>query len=448
MSVQILETKRRDFGARFASIRERGSAPSLVRETQVKRIVDAVRRRGDTALCEFSKRFDGVALTPRTLRVSDADLDAAVAVITPAARRALRSAAKRIGAFHARQRQLSWRYTDTAGIDLGQNITPLRRVGVYVPGGHAVYPSSVLMNIVPARVAGVDEVIMVTPPRRDGIHPAVLAAAKIAGASAVYRVGGAQAVAALAYGTKSIAAVDKIVGPGNAFVQAAKRLVYGTVDIDAIAGPSEVLVIADASVSPRFVAADLLAQAEHGSGDECAVLLTPSHRLASAVQREIDSQLATLPRRRDILGVLRRRSALVVVRSMSEAVEIAEQVAPEHLELIVERPQRWLPLLRNSGAIFVGPWAPAPLGDYMAGPNHVLPTGGSARFFSPLGTYDFVKRTNVVSATRRGLGKLEPAIVQLATMEGYDAHANAVRCRFNGNHINGRRRATRSPGGR
>jgi histidinol dehydrogenase len=443
MIVPILETSQPDFDARFAAIRDRGFAPARRLEADVKRIVDSVRRRGDKALCELSKRLDGVTLTPRTLRVSEAELDAALEEIRPATRRALRLAAKRIAAFHGRQREPSWRYTDAAGIGLGQTITPLRRAGVYVPGGHAAYPSSVLMNAVPARVAGVDEVIMVTPPHPEGINPAVLAAARIAGVTAVYRIGGAQAVAALAYGTKTVPRVDKIVGPGNSWVQAAKKLVYGVCDIDKIAGPSEVLVIADAKAPARYVAADLLAQAEHGSGDECAVLLTPSRALARAVQREIEKQLVALPRRKAAAGVLRRRAALVVVRSLDEAVEIAEQVAPEHLEIMVERPRRLVPRLRNAGAVFVGPWAPAPLGDYMAGPNHVLPTGGSARFFSPLGTYDFVKRTNIVSATREGLRRLAPAITELATLERYQAHANAVLCRFDEDPSAADRRRTR-----
>jgi histidinol dehydrogenase len=313
---------------------------------------------------------------------------------------------------------------------LGQQITPLRRVGVYVPGGHAAYPSSVLMNVIPARVAGVEEVIMVSPAGPDGHATAVLAAAHLAGATAVYRIGGAQAVAALAYGTRTVPRVDKIVGPGNAYVQAAKRQVYGQVDIDSTAGPSEVLVIADAAADPSYAAADLLAQAEHGSGDECALLLTPSPRLAAAVQREIGRQLERLPRRRAIEGVLRKRGALIIVRDLDEAVSLAEQIAPEHLELLVRDPGALSRRLRNAGAIFEGPYAPAPLGDYLAGPNHVLPTGGSARFFSPLGTYDFVKRTSVVRASAAALRRLGPAVETLAELEGYGAHAAAIRVRL------------------
>lgn len=445
MVIRLLSTRQADFARQFAAIRERGAGARPRVEAAARRIVDAVRRRGDRAVIAFTRRYDGVALAPAQLLVGDAEIRAASRTLAPPARRALRLAARRIAAFHRHQRARSWQYHDPLGLQLGQRITPLQRVGLYVPGGHAAYPSSVLMNAIPARVAGVREVIMVSPAGRDGLHPAVLAAAAIAGVSAVYRIGGAQAVAALAYGTARIPRVDKIVGPGNAYVQAAKKIVYGTVDIDKIAGPSEVLVIADASAVPAYVAADLLAQAEHGSGDECAVLLTPSRKLALAVQDEIGRRLQLLPRRADIRRVLRRRGAIVVVRNLAEAIEVADQVAPEHLELMVRNPERWAPRIRNAGALFLGHFAPAPLGDYLAGPNHVLPTGGTARFFSPLGVYDFVKRTSVVSATREGLRRLAPAIVQLAALEGYDAHAAAVRCRF-ANGEPGDRRGSR--GGR
>ena len=430
MTVRVLRTTDAAFARQFAAIRDRGTGGSAAVEAQAARIVSAVRRRGDRALIEFTRRFDGVALTPAALRVGADELQAAVRNLAPADVKALRLAARRIAAFHRHQRTPSWSYVDPIGLTLGQQITPLARVGLYVPGGHAAYPSSVLMNAVPARVAGVGEIIMVSPAGRGGFNPAVLAAAAIAGVDAVYRIGGAQAVAALAYGTATVPRVDKIVGPGNAYVQAAKKLVYGTVDIDSVAGPSEVLVIADDTAPPAYVAADLLAQAEHGSGDECAVLLTPSARLAERVRVEIDAQLAVLPRRQAIARVLRRRGALVVVRDLDEAVRLADEVAPEHLEVIVANAARWVPRLRNAGAVFVGPYAPAPLGDYLAGPNHVLPTGGTARFFSPLGVYDFVKRTSIVTATRAGLRRLGPAVVRLAELEGYDAHAAAVRRRL------------------
>ena len=428
--MRILSTGSGDFARRFAAIRQRGADASAAVEDQARRIVAAVRRQGDRAVLEFTRRYDGVRLTASGLRVSDGEMRAALHAVPADALRALRLAARRIAAFHRHQRVQSWSYADRTGLRLGQQITALDRVGIYVPGGHAAYPSSVLMNAVPARVAGVREVIMASPTGRNGMNPAVLAAAVIGGVTAVFRVGGAQAVGALAYGTQTIPAVDKIVGPGNAWVQAAKKIVYGTVDIDKIAGPSEVLVIADAAANPAHVAADLLAQAEHGSGDECAVLLTPSRELAAAVQAQIAQQLCALPRRRAIARVLRRRGALIVVRNLEQAVALADQVAPEHLELMVRDAPRWARRIRNAGALFIGPFAPAPLGDYLAGPNHVLPTGGTARFFSPLGVYDFVKRTSVVSATRAGLRRLAPAVERLARLEGYDAHAAAIRCRL------------------
>ena len=440
MRVRLLSTSDSDFARQFAAIRQRGADATTAVEPQVRRIVDAVRRRGDRALIELTRRFDRVALEPAQLRISAGEVRAALQTVPPDALRALRLGARRIMAFHRRQLPESWSYRDKLGLQLGQRVVALDRVGLYVPGGHAAYPSSVLMNAIPARVAGVRQVIMVSPPGRDGFNPAVLAAAAIAGVHAVFRVGGAQAVAALAYGTDTVPRVDKIVGPGNAYVQAAKKIVYGVVDIDAIAGPSEVVVIADQSAVPAYVAADLMAQAEHGSGDECAILLTPVRALAVAVQAEIDRQLCVLPRQQDIARVLRRRGALIVVRDLEEAVVLSDQIAPEHLELIVKNPQRWARRIRNAGALFLGPFAPAALGDYLAGPNHVLPTGGTARFFSPLGVYDFVKWTSVVSATREGLRRLAPAIVRLAALEGYDAHAAAVRYRFLDGTGSGRRR--------
>ncbi|MGH7865017.1 MAG: histidinol dehydrogenase, partial [Candidatus Binataceae bacterium] len=306
---------------------------------------------------------------------------------------------------------------------------PLERVGVYVPGGLAAYPSSVLMNVIPARVAGMREIVMVSPPAADGGRSSVLAAAAIAGVHEFYRVGGAQAVAALAYGTATIRPVDKIVGPGNAYVQAAKRLVYGVVDIDKLAGPSEVLIIADASARADFVAADLIAQAEHGSGDESAVLVTTSASLATAVARQIDRELNTLPRAAAVRRVLLKRGAALVVRSLDEAFDIANQIAPEHLELEIAAPARWLSKVKSAGAVFLGPMSPAPFGDYLAGPNHVLPTGGSARFASPLGAYDFLKRTSIIEASAGALGALGPAVERLARLEGFEAHARAIAVR-------------------
>jgi histidinol dehydrogenase len=398
----------------------------------VAKIIRGVRRRGDRALIDYTLKFDGVKLTRRSLRVSARELDAALGRISPADRRALNLAARRIAEFHRRTLERSFDYTDSTGTRLGQIVRPLRRVGIYVPGGMGAYPSSVLMNAIPARVAAVEEIVMVAPPSRAGERDAVAAAAAIAGVTEYYRVGGAQAVAALAYGTESIRAVDKIVGPGNAYVQAAKRMVYGVTDIDKMAGPSEVLVIADAHARPEWVAADLIAQAEHGSGDESAVLVTPSRRMAEAVNQALEAALATLPRAQAVRRVLARRGAAIVVRSLAEGFEIANEIGPEHLELEIRGARRFLPKVRAAGAVFLGSESPAPLGDYLAGPNHVLPTGGSARFASPLGAYDFLKRTSIIEASRRAVAELGPAVAHLARMEGFEGHARAMELRIAG----------------
>jgi histidinol dehydrogenase len=344
-----------------------------------------------------------------------------------AVRRDLRLAAGRIRDFHRRQRQGSWSYRDPSGTRLGQQVRALERVGVYVPGGTAAYPSSVLMNVIPAKVAGVGEVIGVTPPGR--ADAAVLAAAHLAGIDRLFRVGGAQAIAALAYGTRSIPRVDKICGPGNAFVATAKRMVFGTVDIDMIAGPSEVLIVADGRASAAHLAADLLSQAEHDPL-AAAILVTPSAALVRAVQAELAVQLAALPRRTIAARALRRHGTAFVTADLAGAIAVANRVAPEHLELAVTRPERWLPEVRHAGAIFLGADAPEPFGDYLAGPNHVLPTGGSARFSSPLGVYDFIKRSSVIAASPRALRRLGPAVVRLARLEGLEAHARAVALRL------------------
>lgn len=439
MLVPVLSTTEPGFRAAFDALRRRTQSDQRV-EAEARAIVERVRRGGDRALLELTRKFDGVRLTARQLLVPRSEWEAALRSLSGMQRRALQTAAKRIETFHRKQREQSWSYRDPLGLTLGQRVAPLERVGIYVPGGHAAYPSSVLMNAIPARVAGVRQILMATPSGPDGPDPAVLAAAALAGVDAVYRIGGAQAIAAFAYGTETIPKVDKITGPGNAWVQAAKRLVYGAVDIDGVAGPSEVLVIADDSADPAYVAADLLAQAEHGSGDETALLLTDCRAHAWAVQAEIARQLALLPRRKEISRVLARGAALIVVRDMEEAVALANEVAPEHLEVMVARPRTLIPKLRNAGALFVGAFSPAPLGDYVAGPNHVLPTGATARFFSPLGVYDFVKRTSLVWATRRALERLAPVVSTLAHMEGYEAHAAAVRARLDGRRPAGKRR--------
>src|SRR5216117_283864 len=409
----------------------RGESSSEQVEEGVRAILRAVRKKGDRALFAYTWAFDGLRLTPKTLTVTKPEREAALAALPKPERVALQTAAKRIATFHRKQRQAAWSYQDSLGVTLGQKIAPLERVGVYVPGGKAAYPSSVLMNVVPAKVAGVKEVIVVSPPSPQGDHPGILAAARLAGADAFFRLGGAQAVAALAYGTQTVPRVDKIVGPGNIYVATAKRLVFGQVDIDMVAGPSEVLVIADDSASPAYVAADMLSQAEH---DELAAPLcvTASEQVAAAVVQALAEQLASLKRRKIAASSLRRHGAVIVTRDRAETVDLANAIAPEHLELVVKNPRSWLKDIHHTGAIFVGPLSTEPFGDYNAGPNHVLPTGGTARFSSPLGVYDFLKRTNVIQASPRALATLGPHVVRLAEMEGLEAHARAVQYRLNG----------------
>jgi histidinol dehydrogenase len=361
------------------------------------------------------------------MEVKRSEIDQAMAKVPVKDLQTLHLAAKRIAAFHRRQLEKSWQYRDPLGILLGQRITPLERVGVYVPGGKAAYPSTVLMNAIPARVAGVKEIIMTSPIGDDGAS--ILAAAKLAGVNRIFRVGGAQAIAALAFGTVSVPKVDKIVGPGNIFVATAKRMVFGEVNIDSIAGPSEILLLADSSADPQHVAADLLSQAEH---DELAATLcvTSSMSLALKIQKALQEQLRDTKRRAITLRSLQKYGAIIVARGMKEAIELANTIAPEHIELMVKQPHKWARAVRNAGAMFLGPYSTPPLGDYLAGPNHVLPTGGSARFFSPLGTYDFFKRTTIIQAEKRGLRALALNITRLARLEGLDDHARAVEARF------------------
>jgi histidinol dehydrogenase len=423
----IAPTRGRAFERRLALLEARGEQASGKVEKAVRAIVDGVRRRGDAALFTYTKRFDGVALTARTVEVPAAEMAAALEALSPPVRSALRLAARRIAAFHKRQRQSSWSFRDATGAKLGQQVRALDRVGVYVPGGTAAYPSSILMNVVPAKVAGVGEVIGVTPPGH--ADPAVLAAAHIAGIDRLFRVGGAQAIAALAYGTRTIPRVDKICGPGNIWVATAKRLVFGAVDIDMIAGPSEVLIVADARARADWIAADLLSQAEHDPL-AAAILVTPSAALAARVARALEAQLGELSRQSIARRALARYGTAFVTPTLTDAMDLANRLAPEHLELAVRNPERWLPSIRHAGAIFLGDHAPEPFGDYLAGPNHVLPTGGSARFSSPLGVYDFVKRSSIIGAGPRTLAKLGPAVARLARVEGLDAHARAVERRL------------------
>ena len=396
-------------------------------EQRVAEIVGAVRRQGDRALFRYTKLYDGIRLSPASVEVKESEIRDAMAK-TPAKDLAtLRLAARRITDFHRRQLQKSWQYRDGLGILLGQRISPLERVGVYVPAGKACYPSTVLMNVLPAKVAGVKEIIMTSPIGNNG--GIILAAAKIAGVDRIFRVGGAQAIAALAFGTPTIPRVDKIVGPGNIFVATAKRLVFGDVNIDSIAGPSEILLIVDATADPNHVAADMLSQAEH---DEMAAALcvTPSVAVAKKVQAALTSKLRATKRQAITVKALDKYGAIIVARGFKECVEIANTIAPEHVEVIVKDPMKWARAIRHAGAIFVGAYSAPPLGDYFAGPNHVLPTGGSARFFSPLGTYDFLKRTTIIQAEKRALRSLAPRITHLARLEGLDDHARAVEARF------------------
>lgn len=396
----------------------------------VKEIVARVRQEGDAALFDYTAKFDHVTMTAETVLVTKDEIARAYAAASPEWLDAMREAARRITAFHEKQKQNTW-MNFAPDISLGQKITPLKRVGVYVPGGTAAYPSSVLMNVLPAKVAGVKEIVMVTPPGKDGSvsYPLALVAADLAGVDKIYKVGGAQAIAALAFGTESIPRVDKITGPGNIFVANAKREVFGHVGIDMVAGPSEVLVIADDSANPRYVAADLLSQAEHDPL-AAAILVTDSETLAAAVQAEIARQTALLPRRDVIEKSLTAYGTIVVAPTLPDCADIANQIAPEHMELSVADPYGLLPLIENAGAIFLGHYSPEPLGDYLAGPNHVLPTSGTARFFSPLSVDDFVKKSSLICCSRAELERVSEQVMLLARQEGLDAHANAVAIRF------------------
>jgi histidinol dehydrogenase len=385
----------------------------------VRGIIADVRKRGDAAVRAYTKKFDGVA--PSEYAVSAKCLDS----IPRDQADALRMAHERIRAFHERQLQRSWDFTDADGTRLGQQVSALERVGLYVPGGKAAYPSSVLMNAVPAKVAGVRELIMTSP----NPNPLVLAAAALAGVDRVIGIGGAQAIAALAYGTKSIPRVDKIVGPGNAYVAEAKRQVFGEVGIDMVAGPSEILVIADGSANPDWVAMDLFSQAEHDESAQ-AILLSPKETYLNAVAGSIVKLLGEMPRRRVIEASLKSRGALILTRNLDEACAVANRIAPEHLELVVEDPEAWLPKLTRAGAVFLGPWSSEAIGDYCAGPNHVLPTAGTARFSSPLGVYDFQKRTSVIGVSERSAARLGRVAATLAEGEGLSAHAKAAQMRF------------------
>ncbi len=399
-------------------------------ESVVKEVLEAVRERGDEALFAYTKQFDRFELTAENIRVTQDEIEEAYSQVPPRLVEVLRRSAENIRSFHVRQLRSGWFETREDGTILGMRMIPLERTGVYVPGGKAAYPSSVLMNVIPARVAGVKEIVMTTPPGPSGeINPGTLVAADIAGVDTIYRAGGSQAIAAMAFGTRSIPKVDKITGPGNIFVALAKKAVYGFVGIDSIAGPSEILVLADETANPRYVAADLLSQAEH---DELAsaILITTSRELAGEVSRWVDLFTERLERREIIQKSLDQYGYILVAGDMDEAVEAANEIASEHLEILTRDPFQVMTKIRNAGAIFLGEYSSEPLGDYFAGPNHILPTNGTARFFSPLNVDDFVKKTSLISYSRQALESVHGEIELFAESEGFTAHANSIRTRF------------------
>ena len=428
-----LSTASSTFEAEFKARLHWSADTDAAIEQRVADILADVRGRGDAAVLEYTNRFDGLGATSmQALELTQAELKAAFESLPAAQREALQAAAARVRSYHEAQKKAngeSWSYRDEDGTLLGQKVTPLDRVGIYVPGGKAAYPSSVLMNAIPAHVAGVGEIIMVVPTPQGAKNPLVLAAAFVAGVTRAFTIGGAQAVAALAYGTQSMAAVDKITGPGNAYVAAAKRRVFGTVGIDMIAGPSEILVLADGSTPPDWVAMDLFSQAEH---DELAqsILLCPDAAYIDAVQAAMTRLLPTMPRAEIIAKSLSARGALIHTRSMEEACAISNRIAPEHLEVSSREPHRWEPLLKHAGAIFLGAYTSEALGDYCAGPNHVLPTSGTARFSSPLGVYDFQKRSSLIEVSEAGAQILGKIAAELAYGEGLQAHARAAEMRL------------------
>lgn len=399
-------------------------------ESRVNDIIQNVREKRDEAIFEYTLKFDGATIDQDNIRVTEEEIKEAYEQVDPKLLDVIRKALVNIRDYHTKQKQYSWFDSDESGIILGQKVTPLKTVGVYVPGGKAVYPSSVLMNVIPAKVAGVSNIIMTTPCGKDGkVYPSTLVAAKEAGVDAIYKVGGAQAIAALAFGTESIPKVDKIVGPGNIYVALAKKAVFGYVSIDSIAGPSEIMVLADETANPRFVAADLLSQAEH---DEMAsaILVTTSEALAEQVSVEVDKFVATLSRKEIIRKSLDNYGYILVADTMQDAIDTVNEIASEHLELVTKNPFETMTKIRNAGAIFIGEYSSEPLGDYFAGPNHVLPTNGTAKFFSPLSVDDFIKKSSIISYSREALEPVYKDIVQFAECEKLTAHANSIRVRF------------------
>lgn len=427
--MKIIDSQQEGIITELKRIINRGETATEEVATVVREIVERVRKQGDPAVLEYTEKFDRTTLTLRDIMVSQDEIKEAYSKVDPKKVEALKLAAQNIRAFHEKQKSSSWVSQEADGIILGQLARPIRSAGVYVPGGKACYPSSVLMNVIPATVAGVEQLIMCSPIPGGNLNPYILVAADIAGVSEIYKIGGAQAIAAMAYGTATIPKVDKIVGPGNIYVATAKRYVFGQVDIDMIAGPSEILIIADHTANPVFVASDLLSQAEH---DELAssILVTTSRELAEKMDAEVERQLANLSRKKIARKAIDRFGAIVLVKTLREAADVSNSIAPEHLELAVEKPFDLLALIKNAGAIFLGHFTPESVGDYIAGPNHVLPTGGTARFFSPLSTDSFMKKSSLIFYTPEGLDKVAEAVMQIAEVEGLDAHGNTIRVRM------------------
>jgi histidinol dehydrogenase len=428
--IKVIDLKNGKDSGLFESLASRSQMEHGDVLRRVEDIVNNVRQNKDKAVLEYTAMFDKVELSADTLKVSEDEIKEAYTKVDSRLVEVIKKSRDSIRSFHEKQKEKSWFVSEEDGVILGQRYTPLEVVGVYVPGGTAPYPSSVLMNIMPAKVAGVNKVVMTTPPGKDGkVNPGILVAANEAGADEIYKVGGAQAVAALAFGTETIPKVDKIVGPGNIYVAMAKRTVYGYCDIDMIAGPSEIMVVADETANPRFLAADLLSQAEH---DVLAssILVTTSERVAKEVQKELEIQLEALDRKEIARKSIEDYGAVVIVESIKDATEVVNRIAPEHLELCMEEPFGALGGIRNAGAIFLGSYSSEPLGDYFAGPNHVLPTSGTARFFSPLSLSDFMKKSSIISYTKQALRKVKDDVILFAESEGLGAHANAIRVRF------------------
>jgi histidinol dehydrogenase len=429
--VRVFRAGEKGFDRYLSEVEGRVVQDSLRLEKKVRFILKDVRNRGDEALVHYTQAFDGVRIPIHQLQVKRSEVREAYRKVPRDFLGTLKKATRRIKSFHQHlsKKLITSLKKEEKGIRLGQTMRSLERVGIYVPGGKASYPSTVLMAAIPAKVAGVQEILMVTPPQKEGISPAVLVAADLAGVDRIYRIGGVQAIAALAYGTKSIPKVDKIVGPGNQYVATAKRLVYGDVDIDMVAGPSEIVIVSDESTPVSFVAADLISQAEH---DEMAlaILITNSEAYGREAKKEVERQLSSLKRRKVALASLNQRGAILIVKNLEQAMKVVNRIAPEHLELAVSRPLSLIKSLKHAGAVFLGPYTPEAIGDYMAGPNHILPTAGTARFSSPLGVEDFIKRTNLIRFTRSALKRFEKDVKRFAEWEGLEGHYQAVQMRM------------------